>query len=213
MAETEMIALRSQMNPHFIFNSLNSIENFMMRNEKRLASSYLNKFARLIRMILDSSRNELVPLSKDMEALQLYVDLEQLRFNHKFCYKVHVDQLLLDGDYKVPALLIQPYVENAIVHGLAHSEKDNLTLSVTASVEKEYIHYSIQDNGIGRRQSSLYNHQNKPNHKSVGLVITKERIQIFNRKHNADGLVTITDLFDEHDQPKGTKVDIMIKAI
>jgi len=213
MAETEMIALRSQMNPHFIFNSLNSIENFMMRNEKRLASNYLNKFARLIRMILDSSRNELVPVSKDMEALQLYVDLEQLRFNHKFCYKALVDPLLLDGDYKVPALLIQPYVENAIVHGLAHSEKDNLTLSVTASLEKEYIHYSIQDNGIGRRQSSLYNHQNKPNHKSVGLAITKERIQIFNRKHNADGLVTITDLFDEHDQPTGTRVDIMIKAI
>jgi LytS/YehU family sensor histidine kinase len=74
------------MNPHFIFNSLNSIENFMMQNEKRLASSYLNKFARLIRMILDSSRNELVPLSRDMEALHLYVDLEQLRFNHKFCF-------------------------------------------------------------------------------------------------------------------------------
>jgi hypothetical protein len=213
MAETEMIALRSQMNPHFIFNSLNSIENFMMRNEKRLASSYLNKFARLIRMILDSSRNELVPITKDLEALQLYVDLEQLRFNHKFCYKVQVDPLLLDGDYKVPALLIQPYVENAVVHGLAHSENDNLTLSVSARLESEYIHYSIQDNGVGRRQSSLYNHQNRPNHKSVGLTITEERIHIFNRKQNAKGRVTITDLFDERDQPSGTKVEIMIKAV
>lgn len=213
MAETEMIALRSQMNPHFIFNSLNSIENFMMRNEKRLASSYLNKFARLIRMILDSSRNELVPITKDMEALQLYVDLEQLRFNNKFCYKVHVDQLLRDGDYKVPALLIQPYVENAIVHGLAHSEKDGLTLSVTALLANDYIHYTIQDNGVGRRQSSLYNHQNKPNHKSVGLTITEERIHIFNRKQNANGRVAVTDLFDENNHPSGTKVEITIKAV
>jgi hypothetical protein len=213
IAETEMMALRSQMNPHFIFNSLNSIENFMMQNEKRLASSYLSKFARLIRMILDSTRNELVPVAKDMEALRLYMDLEQLRFNQRFCVKLEVDPLLLNGDYKVPALLIQPHVENAIVHGLAHSEKDNLTLSVTALLEKEYIHYTIQDNGIGRRQSSLYNHQNKPNHKSVGLAITEERIHIFNRKQNANSRVAITDLFDENNQPSGTKVEIMIKAI
>jgi sensor histidine kinase YesM len=213
IAETEMMALRSQMNPHFIFNSLNSIENFMMQNEKRLASSYLNKFARLIRMILDSSRNELVPLAKDMDALRLYVDLEQLRFNHKFCFRLHVDPLLLNSDYKVPALLIQPYVENAIVHGLAHSEKNDLILSVSAIQEEDYIHYSIEDNGIGRQLSSRYNKQNKPHHKSVGLTITEERINIFNRKQNANGSVTITDLFDKNDESLGTKVDILIKAV
>jgi len=213
IAETEMMALRSQMNPHFIFNSLNSIENFMMQNEKRLASSYLNKFARLIRMILDSSRNELLPVSKDMEALRLYVDLEQLRFNQKFCFKLHVDPSLLNGDYKVPALLIQPYVENAIVHGLAHSERDDLMLSVSAIIEDEYIHYTIEDNGIGRKLSSQYNQHNKPHHKSVGLAITEERINIFNRKQNAHGRVTITDLFDKNNQPSGTKVDILVKAV
>jgi len=208
-----MMALRSQMNPHFIFNSLNSIENFMMQNEKRLASSYLNKFARLIRMILDSSRNELVPLARDMEALCLYVDLEQLRFNHKFCFKLHADPLLLNGDYKVPALLIQPYVENAIVHGLAHSERDDLSLTVSAILEGEYIHYSIEDNGIGRQLSFHYNQQNRPHHKSVGLAITEERINIFNRKQHASGRVTITDLFDKNDKSSGTKVDILIKAV
>jgi ligand-binding sensor domain-containing protein len=213
IAETEMMALRSQMNPHFIFNSLNSIENFMMQNEKRLASSYLNKFARLIRMILDSSRNELVPISRDMEALHLYVDLEQLRFNHKFCFNLHVDPALVNGDYKVPALLIQPYVENAIVHGLAHSEKDNLSLTVSAKLEAEYIHYSIEDNGIGRQLSSRYNKQNRPHHKSVGLAITEERINIFNRRQNANGRVTIIDVFNENNEPAGTKVDILIKAV
>ena len=212
MAETEMMALRSQMNPHFIFNSLNSIENFMMQNEKRLASSYLNKFARLIRMILDSSRNELVPVSKDIEALRLYVDLEQLRFNHKFCFNLQIDPLLVNGDYKVPALLIQPYVENAIIHGLAHSEKNDLALTVSARLEGEYIHYGIHDNGIGRKLSAQYNHQNKPHHKSVGLKITEERIHIFNQKQNAIGRVNITDQFDQAGQPSGTMVDITIKA-
>jgi ligand-binding sensor domain-containing protein len=213
IAETEMMALRSQMNPHFIFNSLNSIENFMMQNEKRLASSYLNKFARLIRMILDSSRNEVVPLGRDIEALRLYVDLEQLRFNHKFCFNLHVDPALLNGDYKVPALLIQPYVENAIIHGLAHSERDNLSLIVSAILQEEYIHYSVEDNGIGRQLSSRYNQQNRPHHKSVGLAITEERINIFNSKQNANGRVTITDLFNENNESTGTKVDILIKAI
>ena len=213
IAETEMMALRSQMNPHFIFNSLTSIENFMMQNEKRLASSYLNKFARLIRSILDSSRAELIPLAKDIEALRLYVDLEQLRFNHKFNFDLHIDSLLLSGDYKVPAMLIQPYVENAIVHGLAHSEKDNLALTVSISLEREYIHYSILDNGVGRQLSSQYNHQNKPRHKSVGLSISEERIHIFNKKQNSSGKVTITDLFDENRRPSGTKVEISIKAV
>ncbi len=212
IAETEMMALRSQMNPHFIFNSLNSIENFMMQNEKRLASSYLNKFARLIRMILDSSRNELIPIIKDMEALRLYVDLEQLRFNHKFCFKLNVDPLL-NGDYRVPALLIQPYVENAIVHGLAHSEKDDLMLTVDAFINGEYIHYRIEDNGIGRQLSAQYNHKNKPNHKSLGLTITEQRIHIFNQEQNANGRIAITDLFDENNEPSGTKVEITIKAV
>src|SRR4030095_8014707 len=98
---------------------------------------------------------------RDMEALRLYVDLEQLRFNHKFCFKLQVDPTLLNNDYKVPALLIQPYVENAIVHGLAHSEREDLNLTVSAFMEEEYIHYCIEDNGIGRKLSYEYNRQNK----------------------------------------------------
>jgi sensor histidine kinase YesM len=127
--------------------------------------------------------------------------------------QLHVDPALVNGDYKVPALLIQPYVENAIVHGLAHSEKDDLSLTVSAKLEAEYIHYSIEDNGIGRRLSSRYNKQNRPHHKSVGLAITEERINIFNRKQNANGRVTITDVFNENNEPAGTKVDILIKAV
>ena len=213
IVETEMQALRAQMNPHFIFNSLNSIENFIMQNEKRLASDYLNKFARLIRMILDSSRNEMVPLAMDMEALKLYIELEQLRFNHKFNYQSYVDPELLNGDYKVPSLLIQPYVENAIVHGIAHSDNSNLQLTVNATLEGDVIQYLIQDNGIGRKQAGEYNNRNKPGHQSVGLRITQDRILHFNQKQTTNDAIKITDLTDDHRQPTGTRVEVRIKYV
>lgn len=212
-AELQTQVLRSQMNPHFIFNCLNSIENFIMQNDKRMASDYLNKFSKLIRSILDSSRNEVVPLAKDMEALQLYVELEQLRFNHKFSFTSFVDPALKGGDYCVPSLLVQPFVENAIVHGLAHSEEDDLRLTVTASLENENIKYVVQDNGIGRKKARTYQELNKPYHKSVGLKITEERINMFNQQSRPGEFVAITDLYDGEEHPKGTKVEILLKAI
>lgn len=213
IAETEMQALRAQMNPHFIFNSLNSIENFIMQNEKRLASDYLNKFARLIRMILDSSRNEVVPIAKDMEALKLYVELEQLRFNNKFTYHTYIEPQLLQGDYRVPSLLIQPYVENAIVHGIAHSHREHLEVSVTAVLEGDNIKYTIQDNGIGCKRAAEYNLQNKPGHKSVGLKITEDRITNFNKEGKINGAVKFTDLENENNEAAGTKVEVKIKTL
>ncbi|MEO5892892.1 MAG: histidine kinase [Ferruginibacter sp.] len=213
IAEMQMQALQSQMNPHFIFNSLNSIENFMMQNEKRLASDYLNKFARLIRTILDSSRNEVLPLSKDLEALQLYIDLQQLRFNKKFCYETVIDPNLQNGDYKVPSLIIQPYVENAIEHGLAHSEREDLKLTVKVNLVKDFILYIIEDNGIGRVQSAEYNSQNKPYHKSVGLKITENRVHIFNGSYSGQDNIVIKDLYDASGQAIGTRVSVKIKVI
>ncbi|MBS1565111.1 MAG: histidine kinase, partial [Bacteroidetes bacterium] len=213
IVETEMQALRAQMDPHFIFNSLSSIENFIMQNEKRLASDYLNKFARLIRMILDSSRNDRVPLSRDMDALQLYIDLEQISCNNKFTYRALVDPELLNEDYLVPSLLIQPYVENAIIHGLSHSRADNLSLTVSALLESDYIRYIVEDNGIGREQARQYKLKNKPNHESLGMKITEERIHIFNRQTDGHGAVVITDLYDAAGKPAGTRVEISIKAM
>jgi len=213
IAETQMQALRAQMNPHFIFNSLSSIENFIMKNDKLQASDYLSKFASLIRMILDSSRNELVPFTKDIEALHLYIELEQLRFGNKFCYECITDSELKEGDYKVPPLLIQPYVENAIIHGLAGSIKSGLKLTVTAKLEDGYIIYSIADNGIGRERSSQYKQQNKPSHVSMGMQITEQRISIFNKQKNADGEAVVSDLYSNNGEPSGTDVHVKIKAI
>ena len=213
IADTELQALRAQMNPHFIFNSLNSIENFIMKNEKWLASDYLNKFARLVRMILHSSRNELVPFSKDMEALQLYVDLEKLRYNHKFQYHTDIDDALTHGEYSVPSLLIQPYVENAILHGLALSSRDDGQVQVSASLHGDYICYRITDNGVGRARAGEVRQMNNPNHHSVGLTITENRINIFSHQQNSAGRVTITDLSNEDGSPAGTQVEVLIKAV
>ena len=213
IAESQIQSLRAQMNPHFIFNSLNSIENFMMQNEKRKASDYLHKFALLIRTILDSSRNEITSVSLDMEALKLYIDLEQMRFNNKFQYKENIDPQLLSGDYNVPSLLIQPYVENAIVHGIAHSDKTNLKLTVSATLENDYIKYVIEDNGIGRSQAADYNKINKLHHKSVGLKITEDRIHLFNQNENGNGHIKITDVYTADNKPGGTRVEVKIKAI
>jgi len=210
MTEMEMMALRSQMNPHFIFNSLNSIENFIMLNEKRLASDYLNKFASLIRMILENSRKQLIPLSIDMEAMQLYVDLERLRFENKFAYITDIDDQLLKGDYRVAPLLIQPFVENAIVHGLAPSDKEGLWLKITVRLRDDYIHYIIEDNGIGRTEAMSYSRKHRPGHKSLGLQISRERMDIINRRTHTESTLNILDLHDAEGRPAGTRVQLSI---
>ena len=213
IAETEMQALRAQMNPHFFFNSLNSIENFIMQNEKKLASDYLNKFARFIRSILDSSSNELIELNKDIESLQLYIDLEQLRFNCKFSFCCDVDPILMQGEYYVPSLLVQPFLENAIVHGVGPSDREDLKISLQVRLNHSMIHYIIEDNGIGRVQSRAYNDLNKPFHKSVGMKITQDRINIFNQDPGLSGSVKIIDLYDEERKPAGTRIEFAIKLV
>jgi hypothetical protein len=213
IAEVQMQVLRAQMNPHFIFNSLTSIENFMMQNEKWLASDYLNKFTRLTRTILHSSFNELIPVTKDMEALQLYIDLQQLRFNNKFSFHTFIDPQILSGDYKVPSLIIQPFVENAIEHGIAHSEKTTCSILVSVILQDGYLVYVIEDNGIGRKQAAVYNNQNKGNHKSVGLTITQERVHIFNGPEKNAADIVITDLYGPGNEPAGTSVRVKIKLL
>jgi anti-sigma regulatory factor (Ser/Thr protein kinase) len=213
ITETEMQALRAQMNPHFFFNSLNSIENFIMQNEKKLASDYLNKFARFIRGILDSSTNDLIELNKDLESLQLYIDLEQLRFNNKFIYICQVDPQLQDGEYRVPALLVQPFLENAINHGIGPSDRKDLKICLEVKLHNNKIHYIIEDNGIGREQSALYNRLNKPFHKSVGMKLTQERINIFNQEPGNTENLKIIDLYDEDHKPTGTRIEFALKVL
>ncbi|MBL7743640.1 MAG: histidine kinase [Chitinophagaceae bacterium] len=207
IAETEMMALRAQMNPHFIFNCLNSIDNLIQNNEKEKATTYLAKFAKLIRAILENSKNNVIPCWKDMETLQLYLELEELRCDKRFSYKVNIDADILHGDYKVPPLVIQPFVENAIHHGLMNKKESDKELHIFVSAENNEISYVIEDNGVGRKQAAEYKKLNRSFHNSMGIDITMERINLFNGKN---GSVKITDIYDEQQQAKGTKVEVRL---
>jgi hypothetical protein len=190
--ELEMQALRAQMNPHFIFNCLSAIDNLVQTNQADKATAYLSRFAKLIRSVLDSSKQNIVSFQKDFETLRLYLEMEKFRCNNKFNYNIVVDEKLMHGDYKVPPLIIQPFVENAIQHGLLTKESSDRQLNVSAELLHEQIVYNVTDNGIGRKQAAVLKNINNPRHQSYGIDITRERIHLYNK--TAENDVEIFDL-------------------
>jgi len=207
IAETEMMALRAQMNPHFIFNCINSIDALIQTNSKYQATIYLNKFAKLIRNVLDSSKVNNMTLAKDLETLKLYIELEQFRNENKFTADIHADPSLLQGDYKVPPLIIQPYVENAIIHGLRNRSDNEGKLSISVKKQNRHILYIVEDNGVGRK-NTIKDPTNEK--KSYGMEMSSERIRLFNNEVHAS--VTITDL-EADGIPSGTRVEVLIKMV
>ena len=208
--ELEMQALRAQMNPHFIFNCLSAIDNLIQTNQPDKATSCLSSFAKLIRSVLDSSKNNVVPFQKDFETLQLYLQMEQFRCNNKFNYQLHADPELLNGDYKIPPLIIQPFIENAIHHGLLNKQDNNRQLQVEAQLKDEHIIYSIIDNGIGRKKAAILKGLNRPGQQSYGIDITRERIQLHNKNDLTQNLF-ITDL-EQEGIAAGTKAVVTINC-
>ena len=208
ISETEMMALRAQMNPHFIFNCLNSIDNLIQTDQKEKATTYLSKFAKLIRSILENSKQDIIPCWKDLDSLKLYLELEQLRWDNKFSYSLNIAPSIVQGDYKVPPMVIQPFVENAIHHGLLNKQDGDKQLRLDVSVENSYIKYVVEDNGVGRAKADQYRKLNKPGHSSLGMQITKERIHLFNNSEN--GSVKIIDLYDGAEKPAGTRIEILL---
>jgi len=194
--ELEMQALRAQMNPHFIFNCLSAIDNLIQTNQADKATAYLSRFAKLIRSVLDSSKNNLVPFQKDLETIQLYLEMEKFRCNNKFSYETEVDNALMHGDFRVPPLIAQPFIENAIHHGLLNKKETDRRLHLKIKLQDEHIIYSVTDNGIGREKAAGFLQQNKPEHQSYGIAITRERIHLHNKNGIHDDLV-ITDLTQE----------------
>ncbi|MCA0429658.1 MAG: histidine kinase [Bacteroidetes bacterium] len=210
MSKVELKALRSQMNPHFVFNSLNSIQHYIYSNESTEAIKYLNKFARLVRIILNNSEKPTVTIEEDLEALKLYLELEQMRFEGKFEYEIIVDKNV-DTDYDImPPLLMQPYVENAILHGLNPlNYKGKLTIQLT--VKENILVCTIIDNGIGREKARAITHSIPgKKHKSFGMKITEDRLRILNELNNSTLSVNIIDLKDNKGNPTGTKVDLFV---
>lgn len=207
--ELEISALRTQMNPHFIFNCLNTINSYVNSNKKEQANRYITSFAKLIRMILDNSRQKRICLSEELEALQLYADMERLRFTDSFSFRIHIADDVDTGNVEVPPLIIQPFVENSILHGLlpaAHAGE--LTVRITR--EGEMLCYEISDNGIGRKAAAARRGHGDQKKTSHGMDITLKRIELFNQEHDQKLPLSVTDLTDAEGRPAGTSVRICL---
>ncbi len=210
LAEVEMAALRSQMNPHFLFNCLNSINRFIQRNEPDMASAYLTKFSRLIRLVLDHSRTDSISLRDELDALRLYIELEAMRFVGRFSYVFDIAENLETHSIEIPPMLIQPYVENAIWHGLMHKENGDGRLTIKVYTSGNRIFIEVEDNGIGRRMAALLKSKSATLHKSHGMKVTAERIEIINEIYEAKTEVEIEDLTDPMGKAAGTKVKLSL---
>jgi len=214
IAEIRMTALQAQMNPHFIFNSLNSIQHLISIREKEEAMAYLSKFSKLIRQILENSRENKVSISSELLLLEHYIQLEQLRFNHKFDYHIAVDEKIDTENTEIAPLLIQPYVENAILHGLVNKDgKGDLWLSMERN--NGSLICKIQDNGIGRKKAEEIAQKKIERHKSLGIKVTNERISTLASLLDYNIKVEIEDLYESVQgegvpEPGGTRVTIFI---
>jgi hypothetical protein len=204
-AELEMQALRAQMNPHFIFNCLSSINRFILKNETEAASDYLTKFSRLIRMVLNNSKNPFITLEDELDMLKLYLDMERLRFKDSFDYSINfINSIDVDNVF-VPPLLLQPFAENAIWHGLMHKEGQGY-LEIALSIENKILTCIITDNGIGRNKAAIFKSKSAEKQKSMGLHITTERLAILNKNMGEQTYFNIEDITDDDGKVAGTKV-------
>jgi tetratricopeptide (TPR) repeat protein len=208
-AELEMMALRAQMNPHFIFNCLNSINRFILKNESEAASDYLTKFSKLIRLILQNSQSKTVILENELEALKLYLEMEILRFEGQFDFQISYSTELEIEDLEVPPLIIQPYVENAIWHGLMHKE-DQGHLWIELSRENDILLCQITDDGIGRKRAAELNSKSASKKKSMGMQITAHRLELINTLSAKETTIDVIDLVDTMGEPSGTRVILKI---
>jgi sensor histidine kinase YesM len=204
---SELQALRSQMNPHFIFNTLNSIQNFISKNESKDASIYLSKFAKLMRATLANTKRQRISLKDEIETLTLYLELEQLRLNNKFSYEILVDETIDTQYEQIPSMLIQPYVENAIWHGISHKEGSGIIRIQFLPKNEHLLKCVVEDNGIGRENAiKLKQNTTSP---SFGMNITKERVELLNSLNGNQLSVKINDL-KINNQPAGTRVELYV---
>ena len=209
-AELEMQALRAQMNPHFIFNCLSSINRFILKNESKAASNYLTRFSRLIRMVLINSQRSLISLDDELQMLELYLEMERLRFKNSFDYSITFLNTIDTDNIFIPPLLLQPFCENAIWHGLMHREGHG-KLDIELSRANNIINCIITDNGIGREKAEEMKSKTAEREKSMGLKITTERLALLNREKALHTFYEIEDLKDENANAVGTKVTLKIR--
>ena len=204
----EQQALQTQMNPHFIFNALNSIKLYIINNEQKQAVYYLNKFSKLIRNILDVSKIKEVSLKEELATMDLYMSIENIRFSNEINYQVDINPDMNTDTIKVPPLILQPFLENALWHGLS-SKKSDKQIKLTANkVSDTVVEVNIIDNGIGRNAAAKIKEGKSLKRKSVGIDLTKERLKTFSEDYDDEFSLTYHDLTNEDGSPAGTKVSL-----
>ena len=201
-------SLRTQMNPHFIFNALNSVNSFIASNDERAANKYLSEFSQLMRAVLENSDEDFIPLDKEIELLELYVKLEHFRFKDKFDYTLSIDENLKINEFVIPPMLLQPYVENAVWHGLRYKEKKGLLKIDFTQLDNETVKITIIDDGIGRKKSTSFKTENQKKQKSKGMGNIQKRILILNEMYKDKVDVTVSNVFENEE---GTKVELILK--
>lgn len=207
--EKELDALRSQMNPHFLFNSLNSINDYIMHQEPRLASKYLTKFSHLMRTILNNSKKKFINLSDELRSINLYLEMEKLRFNDRFEFRVDIDPSISLEDTYIPSMLIQPYIENAIKHGFSFDRSDGHVFVNINKLEDGRLEIKVLDNGIGRKKAMAMKSSREKGRRSYGMNITSSRVRILNEIYDVGAQINYVD----HVDPSGTEVVIHVKPL
>ena len=203
IAELKLKAVQSQMNPHFLFNSLNSVQNYLLTNRGVEGAKYLSKFSKLVRRIMENSNHQYLHFEQIIETLRLYVEMESFRFNHEFHYEFNIEDNDTLLDALLPPMLLQPYVENAIWHGLMPKEGEKM-LRISARIDHNYIYCTIEDNGVGRTITP-----HREGHISRGQEMTKGIFESL-RKKDKEAKLDIIDLVDASNNPAGTRVEMTI---
>lgn len=209
LGKSILTSIKSQMNPHFFYNALNTIQAYIFTNDKRNASVYLGKFSKLTRMILEMSEQEFIPLQEEIQALTLYLELEKMRFDDDFDFELEVDYTVDVEMIKIPSMLIQPYAENAVKHGLLH-RKGSKKLKILMTKENKYLKVVVDDNGIGRLKSEEMKKHKKEKHSSFSTRANEQRLEILNRNRSQKVVVEIEDKLDDMNNPTGTQVRLYI---
>jgi hypothetical protein len=222
LAEVQLTALSAQMNPHFIFNCMNSIQKYVLKNEKNKALTFLQNFSELMRNVLDNSIKEKVVLYDEIQMLEKYILLEQQRLDNKFDYKIDLDPGLQTDFFEIPGMLIQPYVENAIWHGLMNlpdqqaglpNEKGKKGfLMVSFKKEDQFIKCIVEDNGVGRKNAAEIEKEKSPKRRSFGMAISQKRLELMKMENQIAPEISIEDLEDKDGKPVGTRVTLFIQC-
>lgn len=209
-AALEQQALQSQMNPHFIFNCLNSIQQYILTNDKENANRYLTGFASLVRQTLDNSEKSSVTVGEEMEYLKQYLEMEKMRFGDTFVYSIETDEMVQKDFTELPALLLQPYVENSLRHGLRYRDDKSGIVNIRFNMQGETLICSIKDNGVGRKKAAAYKSQQHIEYQSKGMNLTRKRIELLNKMNETNIEVEIKDLANEQGEATGTEVIVKI---